>query len=175
MSILDAMYSGVSGLTAEGDALDVIGNNLANTNTIGFKESRAVFENVLGAAVGSEGAIGGGVKMSTAQQIFAEGSLESTGNPTDVALSGDGFFVVQGDVAGVNGTFYTRAGQTSLNADGALVNPDGLAFQGYAANPTGGGFTCATNDNYAVCYRKPKLRCDASDRCMGPTKPWHDQ
>jgi flagellar hook protein FlgE len=141
MSILDAMYSGVSGLTAEGDALDVIGNNLANTNTIGFKESRAVFENVLGAAVGSEGAIGGGVKMSTAQQIFAEGSLESTGNPTDVALSGDGFFVVQGDVAGVNGTFYTRAGQTSLNADGALVNPDGLAFQGYAANPTGGGFS----------------------------------
>jgi flagellar hook protein FlgE len=132
------MYSGVSGLTAESDALDVIGNNLANTNTVGFKESRAIFENVLGAAVGTEGAIGGGVMMSTAQQIFAEGSLENTGNPTDVALSGDGFFVVQGAVSGVSGTFYTRAGQTSLSANGTLVNPDGLAFQGYAALPSGG-------------------------------------
>src|ERR1700679_1730730 len=132
MSILDAMYSGVSGLTAESDALDVIGNNLANTNTVGFKESRAVFEDVLGAAVGSEGTIGAGVRMSTAQQIFAEGSLESTGNATDVALSGDGFFMVNGDVSGVNGTFYTRAGETPLNASGPLVNPDGLGFTGYA-------------------------------------------
>src|SRR5579864_2587058 len=131
MSIFTAMYTGVSGLEAEGGALGVIGNNLANSNTVGFKESRAVFDNVLGSAVGSEGAIGSGVRMATAQQIFAEGSLVNTGQPTDVALSGDGFFVVNGDVGGVKGDFYTRAGQTSLSNNGTLVNPDGLALQGY--------------------------------------------
>jgi flagellar hook protein FlgE len=127
------MFSGVSGLSAESDALDVIGNNLANTNTIGFKESRAIFENVLGAAFGSEGAIGGGVRMTTAQQEFSEGSIESTGNATDVALSGDGFFVVNGSLSGVNGTFYTRAGEATLSNTGVLENPDGLAFEGYAS------------------------------------------
>jgi flagellar hook protein FlgE len=70
--------------------------------------------------------------MSQTQQIFTEGSLENTGNPTDMALSGDGFFVVQGAVGGTTGDFYTRAGQSSLNSNGTLVNPDGLAFQGYA-------------------------------------------
>src|SRR5580704_199173 len=101
MSIYGAMYSGISGLIAEDDALGVIGNNLANTNTVGFKESRAVFETVLGGAVGQTGAVGGGVQMTTAQQIFAEGSMENTGQPTDVAISGDGFFVVNGNVGGI--------------------------------------------------------------------------
>jgi flagellar hook protein FlgE len=137
MAILNAMYSGVSGLTAEGDALGVIGDNLANSNTVGFKESRAIFDDVLGSAVGTEGGIGSGVRMTQAQQIFAEGSMLNTGQPTDVAISGDGFFVVNGSVSGVNGDFYTRAGQTSLNSNGTLVNPDGLAFQGYAAKPDG--------------------------------------
>jgi flagellar hook protein FlgE len=182
MSILDAMYSGVSGLAAESDALNVIGNNLANTNTVGFKESRAIFENVLGGAVGSEGSIGGGVRMTTAQQIFAEGSLQNTGNPTDVALSGDGFFVVKGEVSGVNGTFYTRAGQTTLNANGTLVNPNGLAFQGYAANATGGGFSTSLSPitvNTAALFPKVTTtvsvtaNLNASD--TPPTLPWDPQ
>jgi flagellar hook protein FlgE len=137
MSILTAMSTGVSGLDAEGDALGVIGNNLANSNTVGFKESRAIFDNVLGASVGTEGAVGQGVRMTTAQQVFSEGALTNTGLPTDVALSGDGFFVVNGSVGGQVGNFYTRAGQTSLNSAGTLVNPDGLAYQGYATNPDG--------------------------------------
>jgi flagellar hook protein FlgE len=137
MSILTAMSTGVSGLDAESEALGLIGNNLANSNTVGFKQSRAVFDNVLGAAVGTEGAIGQGVRMATSQQIFSEGSLINTGQPTDVALSGDGFFVVNGNVGGQNGNFYTRAGQTSLDKNGTLVNPDGLAFQGYGVNPDG--------------------------------------
>jgi flagellar hook protein FlgE len=181
MSILDAMYSGVSGLTAESDALDVIGNNLANTNTIGFKESRAVFENVLGAAVGTEGAIGGGVTMSTAQQIFAEGSLESTGNPTDVALSGDGFFVVQGNISGVDGTFYTRAGETSLNANGVLVDPNGLAFQGYPATASGGFSTTPGPITVNTAALSPKMtttltvaaNLNSSD--TPPTAAWDPQ
>ena len=137
MSLMNAMYTGVSGLDAESDALGVIGNNVSNTNTIGFKESRAIFENVMGSAVGTPDAVGSGVQMSQSQQIFTEGALENTGNPTDMALSGDGFFVVQGAVAGTTGNFYTRAGQSSLNSSGTLVNPNGLAFQGYAMLPSG--------------------------------------
>ncbi|MGO8992331.1 MAG: flagellar hook protein FlgE [Polyangiaceae bacterium] len=181
MSILDAMYSGVSGLTAESDALDVIGNNLANTNTIGFKESRAIFENVLGAAVGTEGAVGGGVMMSTAQQIFTEGSLDNTGVPTDVALSGDGFFMVQGDIGGVAGTFYTRAGQTSLNASGTLVNPDGMAFQGYPANATGGFSTTPGPITVGTAALSPKvtttltIAANLNSSDVPPTTAWNAQ
>jgi len=137
MSILNAMSTGVSGLEAESSALSVVGNNLANSSTVGFKESRAIFDTVLGGAVGSVGSVGGGVVMTTAQQIFSEGAITNTGLPTDVALSGDGFFVVNGTVGGQPGNFYTRAGQTSLNSSGTLVNPDGLAFQGFAANADG--------------------------------------
>jgi flagellar hook protein FlgE len=139
MSLLNALYDGTSGLTAEGDALGVIGNNVSNANTVGFKESRAVFEDVLG------GETSNGVRMVSTQQIFAEGSLQSTGQPTDIALNGDGFFVVKGNVNGVNGDYYTRAGQTTLNASGVLVNPQGLALQGYAAQP-GGTFASSLSD-----------------------------
>ena len=105
--------------------------------TVGFKESRAIFENVLGSAVGTEGGIGSGVRMAKTQQIFAQGSMTNTGQPTDLALSGDGFFVVHGTVSGISGDFYTRAGQTTLRNDGTLVNPAGLTFQGYKVNPDG--------------------------------------
>lgn len=137
MSLRNAMNSGVSGLSAEGRALGVIGDNVSNINTVGFKQSRAIFEDVLGGAVGQSGEVGGGVRMTRAQQIFGQGSLLTTGEPTDVALSGDGFFVVQGALDGVEGTFYSRAGQTTVRNDGALVNQQGLAMQGYAANPDG--------------------------------------
>lgn len=143
MSILRAMYAGVSGLTAETGALGVVGDNVANTNTIGFKQSRAIFADVLGSAVGSNTA-GAGVRMSGTQQVFAQGALVNTGQATDVALSGDGFLVVDGVVDGQKGKFYTRAGQLTLKNDGSLVNPDGLSVQGYPADPkTPGQFSTA--------------------------------
>jgi flagellar hook protein FlgE len=131
------MYTGVSGLDAESQALGVIGNNVANSNTTGFKESRAVFENVMGSAIGEPNAIGAGVVMQSTQQVFTQGSMVNTGQPTDLAISGDGFFVVNGSSGGVTGNFYTRDGETSLNNNGTLVNPDGLALQGYATMPNG--------------------------------------
>ncbi len=137
MSINSALYVGVSGLSAESDALGVIGDNLANTSTVGFKQSRADFDDVLGSASGGDQTIGSGVRMARTQQIFAQGSMTSTGVNTDMAISGDGFFVVGGSVSGTKGTFYTRDGESNLNSNGQLVNPDGLQFQGYAANPDG--------------------------------------
>jgi flagellar hook protein FlgE len=148
MSILDAMYSGVSGLSAESDALGVIGNNVSNSSTIGFKESRAMFDNVLGGAIGDPNASGAGVAVERSQQIFAQGTLEQTGNATDVALSGDGFLVVQGQVDGTTGNFYTRDGQTTLNNQGQLVNQDGLQVQGYAS--TGSGTFSSTLSGISV-------------------------
>ncbi len=135
MSIYKAMWTGVSGLAAEGQTLGVIGDNIANSNTVGFKMSRALFEDVLGGAVGQN--VGGGVRMARSQQIFAQGSVVNTGQQTDLALTGDGFFVVKGALGGMSGQFYSRAGQFTINNEGSLVNPQGLTLQGYVANPDG--------------------------------------
>lgn len=138
--VLRAMYSGVSGLRAEGEALSVVGDNIANVNTAGFKAQRAVFQDVLGHSIlaGSLSAQpGSGVRVADVQQLFTQGTLSNTGVATDLALNGDGFFVVQGTVEGITSNFYTRAGQFVINSDGYLVNPNGLQVQGYTANPDG--------------------------------------
>jgi len=137
---LRAMNSGVSGLLAEQQALGVVGDNIANVNTVGFKAQRAIFEDVLGHSIlaGTSSALpGSGVAIGDIQQQFTQGSLNSTGISTDVALSGDGFFVVNGAVDGISGNFYTRAGQFNLDKDGYLVNPNALKAQGYASNGDG--------------------------------------
>jgi flagellar hook protein FlgE len=132
------MYSGVSGLRAESEAISVVGDNIANVNTIGFKGQRAVFEDVLGHSIlaGSSQA-GSGVRMGDVQQLFTQGSLSNTGVSTDIALNGEGFLVVKGTVDGIQGNFYTRAGQLNIDKDGFLVNPQGMQIQGYLANPDG--------------------------------------
>ncbi len=138
MSIMTAMYSGVSGIAAEGQALGVVGDNIANSNTIGFKQQRALFRDVLGRTVGSGIRTGGsGVEVADVQQMFVQGTLVSTGVSTDMALSGDGFFVVQGSVGGQTGQYYSRAGNFRLDKDGKLVTPEGLKTMGYAAQADG--------------------------------------
>jgi len=112
--VLAAMNSGVSGLQAESDALGVVGDNIANVNTVGFKSQRAVFEDVLGhsilAGTGTN-LPGSGVKVGDVQQMFTQGTLQNTGVSTDIALNGDGFFVVKGAVDGVSSNFYSRSGE----------------------------------------------------------------
>lgn len=138
--VLRAMQSGVSGLRAESEAIGVVGDNIANVNTTGFKGQRAVFEDVLGRSVlaGTAAALpGSGVRVGDIQQLFTQGSLSNTGVSTDLALNGDGFFTVKGAVDGLVGNFYTRAGQFVIDDEGFLVNPSGLQVQGYAANPDG--------------------------------------
>lgn len=138
--VLRAMYSGVSGLRAEGEALGVVGDNIANVNTTGFKAQRALFEDVLGHSIlaGTSSSMpGSGVKVGDIQQMFTQGTLQNTGVSTDVALNGDGFFVVKGTVDGLSSDFYTRAGTFNIDSLGKLVNPAGLKVQGYAANGDG--------------------------------------
>jgi flagellar hook protein FlgE len=181
MSILNAMYTGVSGLDAEGEALGVIGHNVSNANTVGFKESRAIFENVMGSAIGDPTATGAGVRMARAQEIFAQGSMLNTGQATDLAISGDGFFVVNGNVNGVTGNFYTRAGQMSLDKNGSLVNPQGLSVQGYKTLPNGqlssqlGPITLQTSALSPKASAKMNITANLDANAAVPASAWDPQ
>ena len=123
----------LSGLNANSIALSVIGNNLANTNTVGFKASTVTFHDLvsqtlkLGGGGGNPVQIGLGVITGTISPVFSQGSIESTREPTNVAIQGDGFFMV----AKEGGSAYTRAGDFSFDADGRLVSSDGDAVQGW--------------------------------------------
>jgi flagellar hook protein FlgE len=138
MSILTSLNSGTSGLEASSQELSVIGDNIANANTIGFKAGRAAFEDALNQTViGGTGQIGLGARLGGVQNIISQGSLSNTGVATDLAIQGGGYFIVQGVHNGTTGTFYTRAGQFSVDAAGYLVNLEGLRVQGFPADPSG--------------------------------------
>jgi flagellar hook protein FlgE len=131
--------AGLSGLNANGQALSVIGNNLANINTVGFKASKVDFTDLVSQKVGGSSAnpmqVGLGVTTGSISPIFSQGSIESTKEPTNVAIQGNGFFIVRND----GGNSYTRAGDFTFNEDGKLVAPDGSFVQGYMqTNPATG-------------------------------------
>ena len=130
------MENAVSGLRAEGEALSVVGDNIANVSTLGFKKQRSLFEDVL-LKSGTPGGGGAGVQQSRVQQVFTQGSLAQTGVPTDLAITGEGFFVVSGSVNGMTSSFYSRAGQFNVDASGFLVNPAGLKLQGRMSQADG--------------------------------------
>jgi flagellar hook protein FlgE len=129
------LQTGVSGLRTEREAIDVVGDNLANLNTPGFKRQRSGFEDVF-LADGGQGP-GSGSRLGRIGQVFTQGALQQTGNATDVALTGEGFFAVAGSVNGMTGTFYSRAGTFHFDAGGALVDSSGLAVLGRPALPDG--------------------------------------
>ncbi|MBI1911755.1 MAG: flagellar hook protein FlgE [Deltaproteobacteria bacterium] len=133
-----SLYTGISGLNANMSKLSVVGNNIANVNTVGFKGSRVIFDDVLSQTLsGGTGTnqIGLGVKMSSIQKIFSQGAFETTGNSLDMAISGSGFYMVKDPV--LNSTYYSRAGQFTTDKDGYITNPEGLRLQGYMANSAG--------------------------------------
>ena len=131
MGLSSALYSGVSGLKTNGQAMSVIGNNLANTNTIGFKGSRTVFSDLLSSSISSSSGIsqvGRGVSVSTVDNVFSQGTFESTESNLDVAIEGDGFFMLK--EVGDQTPYYSRAGSFRFDDDGYLVSPEGLRVQG---------------------------------------------
>ena len=140
MSIISTMYAGASGLNAHSDAMGVVSDNIANVNTFGFKKSRANFSDILGGTLRGRN-VGQGAMVQSVQTNFLQGSFIGTGNTTDLAISGDGFFVVNGTFQGVNNSYYTRNGAFTLDENGFLQNGDGLRVQGYAADGNGGLLT----------------------------------
>lgn len=130
MSITNSLYIGISGLNAHGEAISVVGDNIANTSTIGFKRSRASFSDMLGGELGAQ-RLGGGVRLGGTQTMWDQGAIAQTGNPLDVAISGGGTFIVKGAHAGQTGTYYTRDGRFALDNSGYVVDQHGLRLQGY--------------------------------------------
>jgi flagellar hook protein FlgE len=138
MSLLTALSSGTTGLEASSLELSIVGDNIANSNTVGFKAGRAAFEDALTQSViGGTGEIGLGARLKSVQKILTQGALTSTGIATDLALQGNGFFVVSGNYNGQTADFYTRAGQFTIDETGYLVNLGGLRVQGFPADATG--------------------------------------
>lgn len=126
---------GLSGLNAASKSLDVIGNNISNANTVGFKMAQAqfadVFANSLSGASG--GGVGIGVKVQTVSQLFTQGNISSTNNPLDIAINGAGFFRMSSNGA----ITYSRNGQFSLDKNGNVVNAQGAQLTGYSADTNG--------------------------------------
>ena len=125
---------GLSGLKAASAKLDVTGNNIANANTVGFKQSQAQFSDVFANSLGGgKNQIGIGTQVAAIAQEFAQGNVTSSDNPLDVAITGNGFFRTNN-----NGTVsYTRNGQFHLDKDGFLVNANSYNVTGFAADASG--------------------------------------
>jgi len=128
-----SFQQGLSGLNASSKNLEVIGNNVANANTIGSKSSRAEFGDMYASAINGT-SIGIGVNLQAVTQQFTQGNITTTDNPLDLAINGNGFFEVQ-NPAGQ--TLYTRNGQFQANKDGFITTNTGLKLVGYPATPDG--------------------------------------
>lgn len=143
-----SFYAGLTGLKSHAMALNVIGNNLANVNTVGFKGSRVSFSELFATAMGGFGLngagmpnqIGAGVQVGAVQQLFAQGAMQPSEVTTDLAIQGNGFFTLampEGQPA------YTRAGNFSFDADGFLVDPNGFRVQGYTQRNADGSINAS--------------------------------
>jgi flagellar hook protein FlgE len=132
-----SFQTGLSGLNASSKSLDVIGNNIANANTVGMKQSRAEFADIVASSIGAGGGgnpAGIGVSVATIAQQFTQGNINITGNSLDVAVNGGGFF----QVTKTNGsTAYTRDGQFKLDKDGYILTNTGANLMGYPTDTTG--------------------------------------
>lgn len=132
--MLRSLNTGISGLRFQQDKLDVIGNNIANVNTVGFRAGRAqgvdVFSQKLSefSTNSSASEIGSGVSLANVSSSFAQGNIDATGQPYDMAIDGSGFFIVR-DTSN-NSTYATRAGDFRADAGGYLTTSDGLRVQG---------------------------------------------
>lgn len=140
MSILASLNTGVSGLRAQGTAMGIIGDNIANSATTGFKSSRAEFQDVI--ASNLKGILGGnqigrGVRVAGVTSIFQQGDLTTSARDADMAVRGDGFFVLKSPI-GNSAVSYTRDGSFRFDDKGRLSTSDGQLVQGYKLNETTG-------------------------------------
>lgn len=143
--MIRSMYAAVSGLRSHQTMMDVVGNNIANVNTNGFKKSNVIFQDILSQTLNGSSApteslggtnaaqIGLGVQIGNISQNFSQGALQSTGRDLDLSIQGDGFFNLEQD--GVQ--LYGRSGSFYVDANGSLVGGGGGYVQGWTASPTG--------------------------------------
>ncbi|MEO8842708.1 MAG: flagellar hook protein FlgE [Kofleriaceae bacterium] len=177
MSIFDSLYIGVNGLQAHGDAISIVGDNIANASTVGYKRDRAQFSDMLGGVIDGQRA-GGGVHLGASQTMFQQGQITTTGSPLDMALNGHGLFVVSGNHDGRNSNFYTRNGQFSLDSTGYVVNPGGLRLQGYTIDATGtrsqsvGDIDLSNRQSPAVATTTANMTLNLDSQSVTPAAAW---
>lgn len=136
MAVLTSMYSSVTGLKAHGNGLSVVADNIANASTNGFKSSRAEFQDLLSRSL--KGAFGGnqigrGAKLGAVNPILVQGNVDNTERVTDVAINGEGYFIVDG----YDGRAYTRNGEFHFDKEGYLVTSDNYKVKGFEADVNG--------------------------------------
>ncbi|NWG32125.1 MAG: flagellar hook protein FlgE [Rhodocyclaceae bacterium] len=125
-----SFQQGLSGLNASSKAIDVVGNNIANSGTVGFKTANTAFADVFAATMSGINQIGIGTSIASVNQQFTQGNITVTNNPLDLAINGQGFFRLSN-----NGTItWTRNGQFNVDKDGYIVNANGYRLTGYLAN-----------------------------------------
>ena len=147
MGLTSSMWTGVSGLSANGEMMGVLGNNIANVNTIGFKGARMFFEDFISQDLNTAagvGQVGRGVGISAIYGDFSQGAFETTNEATDLAIGGKGFFAVK--VKGEETQYYTRAGNFRFDKEGYLVDPHGYVLQGWEIS-TSTGSSLATSSS----------------------------
>ena len=156
MSIFGAMQSGISGLAAQSTAMGAISDNIVNINTVGYKNNNTAFQTLVTKQVTSSRYSSGGVQPVSKQGINVQGLLSSTSSSTDVAISGDGFFVVNQAANPGEGDLwaYTRAGSFDIDNNGYLVNTGGFYAQGWSLLPWDGNPQAATVNINGVTYMK---------------------
>jgi flagellar hook protein FlgE len=161
--------AGLSGLNANAVYLSVIGNNLANINTIGFKSSSVSFMDLVSQTVGGSSGnpmqVGLGVVTGSISPVFSQGTIENTREATNVAIQGGGLFVVRG----ADGTSYSRAGQFSFDNKGTLVSPDGYKVQGYTTTDPTTGSIIVTGQPTDITIPPGVLRPPVATTVFGTT------
>jgi flagellar hook protein FlgE len=138
--LLGSLFIGQGGLNTSGIGVSVVGDNIANSTTTAFKVGRAHFEDLLSEfIVGAAGAnqLGRGVTLQRIEKMFTQGSFQTTGIPTDLAISGSGFFMLNGTAVGKSQDLFTRNGSFRFNKDGFLVNQAGYTVQGFNSEEHG--------------------------------------
>ena len=161
-----SFQSGVSGLNAASRNLAVIGNNVANASTVGFKGARAQFADVFASSIAGSSStpIGTGVNVADVSQQFTQGNITVTNNPLDIALSGDGFLEV--DTNGEGNIQFTRNGQLQLNREGFLINSAGHFVIGQMPNAEG-----QLDNNFAQRSRIQVTNASMEPRATGASRP----
>lgn len=140
MSVTSAMFTGVSGLLNMAEGINVIGNNISNVNTIGYKGARTLFGDTLSAQIAGGDQVGRGVQIQKVENLFSQGVTQGTEKSTDIALQGNGFFALgkpngNTQITAQSSAYLTRAGAFSVDSNRYLVNPDGFQVLDTQGNP----------------------------------------
>jgi len=163
MSLTSSLYSGISGMQAHTQSISVIGNNLANVSTVGYKGANVQFEDLMSQDVSTSAGVaqvGRGVRVAAIYTDFAQGAFETTTEATDLAIGGSGFFTVK--VPDTDNSYYSRAGNFRFDNSGYLVEPHGYRVQGWAmqkaTTSTASGTSSTATAGYSIVGSPTDIR-----------------